>query len=89
MLKKDGMCTIYMIQHQQTKPKEWVYSSLDHFGYPPGFNASDDCWQETSYFGVYTRKEADKGLKWIQKKNPKYKFRLVCVIMSQQTLEVF
>ncbi len=92
MIRNDGLYTIYRIQHQEKKPKKWVFSSLDSFGAPPGFDACGDCWQETGEHGVFTIKEARKGLNWIRKENkkerPEIQFRLVQVIISQKTIVV-
>ena len=83
-MRHDGIYAIYEIQHEQTE--RWEFSNLDYFGYPPGFNASARCYQETGIHGSFDYKEAKKGLKWLQKKYRYQNFRLVCVITVQKTI---
>lgn len=82
---KDGKWTIYQIQHL-IGINEWVYSSLDFFGYPPGFNASGKCWQETGIHGTLDDLEAREGLKWLRNKHPGFTFRCVKLTMTKKTL---
>lgn len=82
MLRKDGVYLFYMIQHSQDGI-DWTYSSLDYFGHPKGFTASDKCWQQTGMHGTFDRQEAIDGCCWISERHPKVKFRVVVVAMSQ------
>jgi hypothetical protein len=77
---------IYRIQH--LSGNKWTYSSLDHFGYPPGFNASGVCWQQTGIDGVLDFSEAIQGLAWIAAKHPDRQFRIVRHLISWQTESV-
>lgn len=92
MLRTDGCYKIYRIQHKQEDGK-WVYSSFDHFGYPgdwrskEGFSACGNCWQETGVEGTYNRELAIKGAKELAAKH-KMNFRVVWVVLSQQTIVV-
>lgn len=111
MLRQDGTVTIYMIQHWEVPrgimskggPGKWVFSCLGHFGTPPGFSASDECWQRYGHYGVLTLEEAKAGLEWIANRparripfdrdnqmvdNRDYRFRVVAVTLSQQTVPV-
>lgn len=96
-MREDGLYAIYQIQHYVERTKKWDFSNLDHFGYPKGFGASGECWQETGVHGCFDLKTAKQGLQWIRKVNKVYrgasdkkyyKFRLVLVIASQITLVV-
>ena len=92
-MREDGLYAIYQIQHYVERTKKWDFSNLDHFGYPEGFGARGDCWQETGVHGCFDLKTAQKGLDWIQKVNrigldKDRKFRLVLVVTSRKTLVV-
>lgn len=103
MLRTDGTFIIYRIQHKGksgVNRDRWHYSSFDAFGTPPGFSASDTCWQQTGIYGTFSRNVALKGLAWIRKakrydwrdytqvSNADTKFRLVMVQISQRTTPV-
>lgn len=88
MIAGDGTRTIYLIQHRQTPvyPNAiWTTSNLDFFGYPPGFNASGKCWQETGIHGTLDDLEARNGLKWIREKHPAYTFRCVKLKLTRKS----
>jgi hypothetical protein len=89
-LCKDGKVSVYCLQTRAKgyKNGDWFYASLDHFGHPEGFNASGECWQKTSIFGVFDLDLAMKGLKQICEKNPGEEFRLVNLRVMQHTREV-
>jgi hypothetical protein len=74
MIRTDGTFTIYRIQHR-TPGGRWTFSNFDHFGHPPGFTASEPCWQQTGVMGTFDREVAVKALRWIQ--NPKRVVRRV------------
>lgn len=83
-MRSDGTAVVYQIEHQQ-KDGSWVKSNLDHFGYPEGFDASDDCWQKTGIHGVFKPAEAKCGLKRIRAKNVDHLFRIVLVTYQRKT----
>jgi len=83
-MRQDGTYEIYHIQVQVTG--KWGFASLDHFGYPEDFNASGECWQKTGVHGVFDLAVAERGLKWMLKKHPTEKFRLVKRITFQLTI---
>lgn len=88
MLRTDGAWVIYKIQHyyvDRRKDGIWNDSSLDHFGYPPGFTASSPCWQETGIYGTFDDLVARDGLHWIRKKHFDNKFRIVKIIVSKNS----
>lgn len=86
MLRTDGSYTFYHIQHKGADG--WGYSNLDHFGHPDGFNASGACWQKIGENATFDFSQAKAGLKWISKKHPKYKFRLMAVDIIQRRTPV-
>ena len=85
MLSKDGIYTFYRIQQRSSKKDKWTYANLDHFGHPKGFGASDECWQATGVMGCYDAKKAHLGLAELREKHAKHKFRLVRVLIKQET----
>lgn len=86
-MRRDGAYSIYKIQHQGEIKDEfdWHYSNMDHYGYPEGFNASGECWQQLGIHGVFIDELAIKGLRWIRERHPDTKFRLVLVFVAQVT----
>jgi hypothetical protein len=90
MIRRDGCYQIFLIETRSKnyKNEEWFTASLDHFGSPPGFTASDDCWQRTGVYGTFVEKTAREGLKWIRRRHSDTEFRLVCVHISQMKVKV-
>lgn len=89
--RTDGEFTVYAIQHQQAD-LQWKYSSFDFYGTPPSttddFSAGGECWQRTGQHGVFDFDAALAGLKWIEEKHRKEKFRLVTIQLRQYTTVV-
>jgi hypothetical protein len=86
MLRKDGKWNIYKVQHYDGV--KWAYSNLDAFGCPEGLSPSQPCWQLTGQKGTFERDEAKRSLLWIRERNPKYKFRVVKVVVAQKTYPI-
>jgi hypothetical protein len=84
MIRKDGTYTIYRLEHEQ-KDGKWTSSSLDHFGYPPGFDAGGECWQTTGITGVLNYEEAVAGLHYLCDKHRGQAFRIAVVKITQVT----
>lgn len=84
MMRRDGTWVFDPIQHRD-KGGSWTNSSLDHFGHPPGFTASDKCWQLTGQSGCFDSRVAKAGLAWIRKRHPNGRFRLLLVHITQTT----
>ena len=103
MLRYDGSYTIYLIQGRKLGSKDWFNISLDYFGHPLGFSASDKCWQKTGVMGCFDRKQAFAASAWLQKRrgwekgwrytipNPpeEYEFRIIQKLMIQHTFDTF
>ena len=89
-MRQDGTYTIYVIETMvpNYRDGEWFRASLDHFGYPPGFTASGQCWQETGEHGTYSLDEAIEGLTWIANRHPGDYFRVVQEVISKKTTEI-
>ena len=90
-LRKDGQYTIYCIEHTQGG-SQWIHSSLDYFGAPTGFRASDDCWQKTGVVGCFDYAQANLGLKWLRERwddkesgARRYQFRLRRFLIQQMS----
>lgn len=86
-MTSDGSFMFYMVQHQE-KDGEWVFSNLDHYGTPPQCREDlHKCWYETGESGAtFEVKTAKILLKWIRKKHPAEKFRLVVRHAMQATI---
>lgn len=52
------------------------------------YSASGACWQETGYHGTYDRDLGVQMLNFVSRYNPKYKFRLVEVRLSQARKQI-
>lgn len=76
----EGSTTFYTIQHNHNEV--WYDTNFDFFGYPPGFQASNECWQKIGQHGVFSKPKGINALLWISKKNPDIKFRLMKVDYS-------
>ncbi len=83
-MRTDGTFIIYKIQHQEASG-EFVASNFDWFGTPPGFSASDSCWQTTGVMGTFDEKIAKKALKWMRAKHKDHTFRTVAICATQIT----
>jgi len=90
MIRADGAYKIFVLEFKFLPKDAWHTASLDHFGSPPGFSASDDCWQKTGVYGTFDQREARRGLAWMRRKNPRSstRFRLVCVHITQTKVPV-
>lgn len=89
-VRKDGEYVVYVIQTRSANYRggEWYNASLDHFGTPPGFSASSECWQTTGIDGTFDRAVGLAGLSAIANKHPGVEFRLAQVNITQKTAEV-
>lgn len=85
MIRTDGTYKIYILETKDSDHKkgEWYTANLDHFGAPPGFTASDRCWQVTGVYGCFNEAPARQGLTWIRARHPGRDFRLVCTHITQ------
>ena len=88
MLRTDGEYTVYVIEVllavQPGNPK-WALANFDVLGTPQGFSSSDECWRWTGEHGTFSRSQAIAGLQWIARRNPGERFRLVRVMIEQNT----
>jgi hypothetical protein len=89
-LREDGTVTIYKIMTRTDNYSngKWFEASLDHFGYPEGFSASDECWQATGHHGTYFERQGKDGLYWLHNKHPDKDFQLVQQVISVKTSNV-
>lgn len=85
MLDKDGTFVFFIIvtRTKDYRRGQWFQASLDHFGSPPGFSASGDCWQQIGERGTFDEDEAKAGLLWMAKKHPKNEWGLQRVEATQ------
>jgi hypothetical protein len=91
MMRNDGEVTVYVLQfrNQGTKSDQrWRGANLDHFGHPPGFKASSDCWQRTGLDGTFDEEQGFEGLKLMSREHVEYDWRLMRLEISQHHYEV-
>jgi len=84
---REGKYTIFCIQHAQANG-DWVFSSLDYFGTPKGFQFSDDCWQKTGIQGTFDPTQAFCGAQSLSEAWPGTLFRVVQVNVEWRTCAV-
>ena len=90
-MRCDGDIVIFVLQGRSTekgKKKEWFGPSFDYFGHPPGFQASDDCWQRTGIFGTFDEDEGLTALKLFNREHVEYDWRLMRLHVVQEHTEV-
>lgn len=85
MLRIDGDFTIYVLGCRITdkKSNKWFSPSFDSFGTPPGFTASDECWQKTGVHGTFNEAQAFAALQLFAKAYPEDDWRMEEVKISQ------
>jgi hypothetical protein len=86
VIRTDGAYVFYRIQHLDASG--WQHSNLDYFGYPRGFSASGKCWQKLGEDATFELPFAKLGIKFLRRKHPKEKFRLIEVAITQITRPV-
>lgn len=90
MLRIDGEFTIYVLKGRATEHRsnKWFSPSYDSFGTPPGFTASDECWQATGIHGTFDESQAFSALKLFAKAYPEQDWRMEEVKISQQHTQI-
>ena len=83
LLRRDGQYAIFVIEHHTAEG--WRESSLDHFGHPPGFSASDVCWQRTGIHGTFDTTQALHALAFLAERHKNTKFRIVRKDLTQRS----
>lgn len=90
-MRHDGEIVVFVLQGRSTEKKEkneWFSPSFDHFGHPPGFKASDPCWQQTGIFGTFDEDEGLAALKVFNREHVEYDWRLMRLHVIQEHTEV-
>jgi hypothetical protein len=90
MLRIDGYFTIYVLKGRNTEKKseKWFSPSYDSFGTPPGFCASDECWQKTGVHGTFDEAQAFAALQLFAKAYPENDWRMEEVKISQHRSQI-
>lgn len=104
MIRNDGTHTIYVIQHLSNPggfknpnlPMVWVVTNLDYFAYDLNepktivpFEISGECFKKTGIRGSFKQGEAMTLALALAEKNPERHFRVVEMVISQQTRPVY
>ena len=87
MIRTDGSYIFYVIEHH-TDNDRWEKSNFDHFGYPKGFEAHNECWQRIGIIGTFDMKIARYGLFWMADRHPGIRFRLSRIEITQMTTPI-
>lgn len=90
MLRIDGDFIIYVLGCRTTEKNsdKWFSPSYDSFGTPPGFTASDECWQTTGIHGTFDEAQAFTALQLFAKAYPEYDWRMEEVKISQRRSKI-
>jgi hypothetical protein len=90
-MRCDADLIIFVLQGRSTEAKgkrDWFSPSYDHFGHPPGFNASGECWQKTGIHGTFDEDEGLAALRVFNREHVEYDWRLIRMHVVQEHIEV-
>lgn len=92
-MRIDGDYTVYVLQGRSKQPEReekqgWFGPSYDHFGHPPGFSASDLCWQKLGIHATFDYQQGLQALTLFNELHVEYDWRLMELKLSQHHKEV-
>lgn len=84
MLKYDGWYDLYTIEEKKSETV-WGFPDYKIIGYPKSFEPEGKCFSLTGIPGTFSVVQAYQALKKLRKDHPQNQYRLLFIMVSQQT----